>query len=151
MCYVIGCQKSWFSLSLFFLFLYFLWCGLSCFSCVQLFATQWTVAHQAPLSMGFFRQESWSELPCPPSGDLPNPGIEPGSPTLQADSLPSEPRKALQKQLTPLQLGQNSNLQSSDIPLKTREIIKKKKSIWLWIYSEYLHMIYKARAKGRTT
>ena len=44
--------------------------------------------------MGFFRQESLSELPCPPSGDLPNPGIEPGSPTLQADSLPSEPRKA---------------------------------------------------------
>ena len=53
-------------------------------------ATPWTVAHQAPLSLGFPRQEYWSELPFP-SGDLPHPGIKPGSPTLQADSLPSEP------------------------------------------------------------
>ena len=44
--------------------------------------TPWTVAHQAPLSMGFSRQESWSGLPCPSPGDLPNPGTEPGSPTL---------------------------------------------------------------------
>ena len=50
-------------------------------------ATIWAVAHQAPLSMGFSRQEYWSKLPCPPLGDLPNPGIEPRSPTLQADSL----------------------------------------------------------------
>ena len=45
-------------------------------SCVRLFATLWTVAHQAPLSMGFSRQEYWSELPCPPPWDLPNPGIK---------------------------------------------------------------------------
>ena len=45
----------------------------------------------APLSMGFPRQEYWSGLPCPPAGDLPNPGIEPMSPTLQASSLPTEP------------------------------------------------------------
>ena len=51
----------------------------------------WTVALQAPLSMGFSRQEYWSGLPCLPPGDLPNPGTEPGTPTLQADSLPSEP------------------------------------------------------------
>ena len=50
---------------------------LSCFSHVQLFATLWTAAHQAPLSMGFSRQEYWSWLPCPPSGDLPDPGIKP--------------------------------------------------------------------------
>ena len=49
------------------------------------------VAYQAPLSIGFFRQEYWSGLPFPSPGDLPNPGIEPGSPTLQADALPSEP------------------------------------------------------------
>ena len=55
------------------------------------FATLWTVAGQAPLSMGFSRQEYWSGLPCPPPGDLPSPGTEPRSPTLQADSLPSEP------------------------------------------------------------
>ena len=52
---------------------------LSCFSCVQLFATLWTVAHQAPLSMRFSRQEYWSGLPCPPPGDLPDPGIKPKS------------------------------------------------------------------------
>ena len=52
---------------------------LSCFSRVQLFMTLWTVDHQAPLSMGFSRQEYWSEFPCPPSGDLPNPGIKPTS------------------------------------------------------------------------
>ena len=53
--------------------------------------TPWTVAYQAPLCMGFSRQEYWSGLPLPPSGDLPETGIEPGSPALQADSLPSEP------------------------------------------------------------
>ena len=46
---------------------------------------------QAPLPMGFSRQEYWSGLPCPSPGDLPDPGIEPGSPAWQADSLPSEP------------------------------------------------------------
>ena len=58
---------------------------------VQLFATPWTVAHQAPLSMGFSRQEHWSGLPFPSLGDLPNLGIEPRSPALQADALSSEP------------------------------------------------------------
>ena len=52
---------------------------LSCFSCVQLCATLWTVTRQAPPSMGFSRQEYWSGLPCPPLGDLPNPGIKPAS------------------------------------------------------------------------
>ena len=52
---------------------------LSRFSCVQLFVTLWTVACQAPLSMVFSRQEHWSGLPCPPPGDLPDPGIEPVS------------------------------------------------------------------------
>ena len=64
-------------------------CGQS-FSRVQLFATPWTVALQAPLSMEFFRQEYWSRLLFPPPGDLPNPGIKPTSatsPALQADSL----------------------------------------------------------------
>ena len=55
---------------------------------VQLFATLWTVAYQAPPSMGSSRQEYWSGLPFPFPGDLPDPGIEPGSPALQADALP---------------------------------------------------------------
>ena len=58
---------------------------------VQLFVTPWAVACQAPPSMGFSRQEYWSGLPFPSPGDLPDPGIEPGSPMLQADSLTSEP------------------------------------------------------------
>ena len=62
---------------------------LSHFSHVRLFATLWIVVRQAPLSMGFSRQEYWSGLPFPSPGDLPNLGIEPRSPVLQADSLPS--------------------------------------------------------------
>ena len=58
---------------------------------VRLFAIPWTVAHQAPLSMGFSRQEYWSGLPFPSPGDLPDPGIEPWSPGLQAGVLLSEP------------------------------------------------------------
>ena len=65
-------------------------CMLSCFSCIWLFATLWTVTCQAPLSLGFSRQEYWSGLPYPPPGDLPNPGIEPRSLNLlhwQGDSF----------------------------------------------------------------
>ena len=58
---------------------------------VQLFATLWTVAYQAPLSLGFSRQEYWSGLPFPSPGDLPDLGIEPGFPALQADALTAEP------------------------------------------------------------
>ena len=65
-------------------------CELKLLSHVQLLATPWTVAHQAPLSKEFFRQGDWSGLPFPSPGDLPNPGIEPGFPKLQADALPSE-------------------------------------------------------------
>ena len=60
-------------------------------SCVRLFVTPWTVAHQAPLSMGFSRQEYWSGLPFPSPGHLPDPGIEPGSPALESDASTSEP------------------------------------------------------------
>ena len=58
---------------------------------VQLFVTPWTVALQAPPSMGFSRQHYWSGLPFPSPGDLPDPGIEPRSPALQAEALTSEP------------------------------------------------------------
>ena len=56
------------------------------------FASSWSVANQAPLSLGFSRQEYWSGLPFPTPGDLPNPGIKARSPALQADSLPAEPQ-----------------------------------------------------------
>ena len=58
---------------------------------VRLFATPWTVADQAPPSMGFSRQEYWNGLPFPSPGDRPDPGIKPGSPKFQADALTSEP------------------------------------------------------------
>ena len=58
---------------------------------VRLLVTPWTVAHQAPLSMEFPRQEYWSGLPFPSPGDLPNPRVELRSRALQADSLPSQP------------------------------------------------------------
>ena len=67
-------------------------CGkllLSCQSCPTL-CDPMDLARQAPLSMGFSRQEHWSGLPCPPPGDFPDSGIKPRSPALQADSLPSE-------------------------------------------------------------
>ena len=66
-------------------------CVLSRFSPVQLFATPWTIAHQSPQSVGFSRQEYWSELPFPSPRDLPDPGIEPRSPALQEEALTSEP------------------------------------------------------------
>ena len=65
------------------------------FSNKNLLTTLWTVVYQAPLSMGFSLQEYWSGLPFPSPGDLPNPGIEPRPPLLQADALPSEPGKLL--------------------------------------------------------
>ena len=58
---------------------------------LQLFVTPWAVAHHAPQSMEFSRQEYWSGLPFPSPGDLPNSGIKPGSPALQADALLPEP------------------------------------------------------------
>ena len=76
---------------------------------VQLFATPWTVALQAPLSVEVSRQEYWSVLPFPSPGDLSDPGIKPRSPTLQADSLPSEP------------------------PGKPLQIFLKWKTLYLWV------------------
>ena len=74
---------------------------LSRFRHVRLFVTLWTIAFQAPLSMGFSRQEYYSGLPCPPPGDLPNPGIKPESlatPALQVDSLLAEPLEKPQEE-----------------------------------------------------
>ena len=68
---------------------------LTCFSCVLLFVTPWIIAPQAPLSMGFSRLEYWSELSCPPPGDVPDPRTEPVSPALQADFSPLSHREAL--------------------------------------------------------
>ena len=80
---------------------------------VQLFATLWTVGHQTPVSMVFPRQEYWSGLPFPSPEDLPDPGIEPGFPALQADSLTSEPPG---KPPGALQSSHRQNLQKNQCP-----------------------------------
>ena len=67
-------------------------CIAQSLSCVQLFTTPWTVAHQYPLSMEFSKQKYESELPFPSPGDFPNPGIKPVPPTLQADALSLSPQ-----------------------------------------------------------
>ena len=81
-----------------------------------------TVAYQAPLSMGFPRQEYWSGLSFPPPGDLPDPGIEPGSPALQVYSLPSEPPGKLHVKvfyphasMSSGQIPQNGNVRSKSV------------------------------------
>ena len=68
--------------------------SLVCGTSFKTIVTLWTVAHQAPLSMGFPRQEYWNGLPHTPPGDLPVPGIKPSSPALQADSLLLSQREA---------------------------------------------------------
>ena len=76
-------------------------CVLNCFSCVQLFANLWTVACQAPLSMGFSRQEYWSGLPFPYPEDHPNPGIGPTSPALAGRFFTAEPQGNPSSESTP--------------------------------------------------
>ena len=66
-------------------------CMLSFFNCVRLFSTPWSIACQVPLSVGFSRQERWSGLPCPPLGDLPDPGTEPASSARAARFFSTEP------------------------------------------------------------
>ena len=87
---------------------------LSPFSGVRLFASPWTAARWAPLSMGFSRQEDWSGLPFPSPGDLPDPGTEPRSPALQADSLPSEPPGK------PLARGKKSRIANTQLKEKEK-------------------------------
>ena len=72
-------------------------CVPNLFSCVRLFVILWTVAFQVPLFMGCSRQEYWSGLPCPPPGDLPDPGTKPPSPALQVGSLALRHRESPQK------------------------------------------------------
>jgi len=81
---------------------------------------------QAPLSMGFSRQEYWSGLPCPPPGDLPHPGIESRSPTLQVDSLPSEPPGKPMNIET--KCWQSMNNETSNIKLEVRVWKSRKRS-----------------------
>ena len=88
------------------------------------FVTPWTVARRAPLSMGFPKQGCWSKLSFPPLGDLSNPGIEPGSPTLQVDSLLCEPLNIINMSV-PI-----SGLKSRELPLET--LMRLSQIAYLW-------------------
>ena len=84
---------------------------------VQLFVTLWTIAHQASLSMGCSQQEYWSGLPCPPPGDLPDPGIEPVSPALQLGSLPlSHGESPVMDSQSPQMISGSPNCRMADLP-----------------------------------
>ena len=84
---------------------------------VQLCATPWTVSYQARPSMGFSRQEYWSGLSLPSPGDLPNPGIIPGSPAWQADALPSKPpRKPLRGKASAIMASGKDSSQRRESP-----------------------------------
>ena len=111
-------------------------CGLSRFSRVQLFATPWTVACQAPLSMGFSRQEYWSGLPFPSPGDLPNPGSNPHLsrlPHWQVGSLPlapsGKPRTYVHLWLIHVDVWQKPNQYCKAIILQLKINELKKKTI----------------------
>ena len=93
--------------------------------------TPWTGARQAPLSMGFSRQEHWSGLPFPSPGDLPDPGIEPKSPALQADSLPSEPPGKPFRDYTPLYFP--SHLSESDLAPRAMYSLENRQLNIPWI------------------
>ena len=113
-------------------------CALSHFSPVRLFATLWTVLCQAPLSIGFFRQEYWSGLPCPPPGDLPSPVIEPVSPVvpaLQAHSLPLSHQGSPVSRTAPhTKISQLKNINSPEVKKKTCYILTlESKLLLLWI------------------
>ena len=87
-------------------------------------ATPWTAAHQAPLAMGFSRQEYWSGEVFPSPADLPNPGIEPRSPALWADSLPSEPPwKPKRTQRKRFRVGPQGDLRA-EVVLGSRQGVK---------------------------
>ena len=98
--YIPGIKSYWLSCKI--IILSIMKVKVKSLSRVRLFVTPWTVAYQAPPSMGSSRQEYWSGLPFPSPGDLPDPGIEPRSPTLRADTLPSEPSGKPYNSLKPL-------------------------------------------------
>ena len=96
----------------------------------RLFETSWTIAYQAPLSRGLSRQY-WSGLPFPSPGDLPDPGITPGSPTLQANALPSEPPGKLFPHDTAHSLKKETGIQPPLLPhLPVLDLC----NIWKWNY-----------------
>ena len=99
-------------------------------TCVWLFTTPWVVANQDPRSVEFSRQEYGIGLPFPTPGDLPNPGIEPRSPALQADSLPTEPPGKLTHLQIASQIQNKSNLPDPEQIKSSRSLSPQEPSSW---------------------
>ena len=101
--------------------------------------TTWIVAHQAPLSMGFSRQEYWSGLPLPSPGVLPHPGIKPGSPALQADSLLTEPPG---KPKSAVELAKRRGEENKSQKERRTETNKRISKEFLVLLINYKHILY---------
>ena len=99
-------------------------------SCLTLCNPICTIVHQASLSLGFPRQEYWSGLPFPSPRDFPNPGIEAGSPALQADSLPSEQRNQLLLHLKTSKQTQNLNSSNVHVQMRLKVVVGRKRRLW---------------------
>ena len=99
---------------------------------VRLFSTPCTIAYQAPPSMGFSRQEYWSGVPFPSPEDLSKPGIEPKSPTLQADSLPSEPPGKPQPGADLIQNFVHYHSSRPRDQTRVSHIIGRHLTVWIW-------------------
>ena len=117
-------------------------CALSCFSCIQLFAAPWTIACWAPLSMGFFRQEYWSGLPCHPPGDLPDPGME--SASLMSPALAGKFCTTSTTWFRYQVLRSNSNFQKIECDwlggLVVHPLAKERQGTWLTIrHNQYTY------------
>ena len=118
-------------------------CLLTSFSCAPLFVTLWTVAHQAPLSMGVCRQEYWSGLPCPPEENFSRLRIEPESPALQADSWATrEAQQTLSSYLLYIVVcisqSQSSQFSLSCLPPVTISLFST--SVTLFLFCRYVHL-----------
>ena len=100
----------------------------SVLNCVQLFTTSWTVAHQAPLSMEFSRQEYWSGLPSPSPGALSDSRIKPSSSALQVDSLLSEPPRKLSGKMFIISKSLLPSLEQSETGNKIQRLLIIKKA-----------------------
>ena len=115
---------------------------LSHFSCVWLFATLRTVAHQASLSMGFSRQEYWSGLACSPPGDLPNPRIKPTSPALQVDLLLLGHQKSPHYDIVPSRrYSRNCHSLSSISSLPCSPLAYQNCSLFLCVLRAFIHAV----------
>ena len=116
------------------------WSEVKSLSRVQLLATPWPVAYQAPPSMGFSRQEYWSGLPFPSPGDLPDPGIKPGPPAFQADALTSEAPGTNRMELWTW-MNSTCNTMNDSHQCNTEQKARHKRIIIVWFHLQHIFLV----------